>query len=244
MAASAKSVANATITIHSLRPPLAEIERCLDWFLADAGIQGHVTPTIQSGGQKARKRNGIQCNGWVSQGYQEKDTALQPLWSTREGQSLIELTLVAEHMNRSTLDILHTVCHEAVHLVAIHQGIKDCAASGRHNLKFKALAENMGLEVIGLDAAGKPTIKSVGYGVTKLGAALQHRLETEFLPNDAAFDVFRNLLNKAKKPSPPKFECPNCHEFVRGHAASNDRPATNIICGDCMVPMPQVDDIE
>lgn len=225
------------VTIHSLRPGLREIERLIEWTLTPADVQGHVVPIIQSGGHKAAK-----CNGWTAQGYRGSDKVLQPLWSTKEGQALIELTLVAEHLTRPTLDILATVVHECVHLAAISWGIKDCAKSGRHNQRFAELARFFGLELVGLDDQGKPANKALGYAHTCCSPALLERLTKDFVPDEAAFQLFRNFIHRnPPKPAPPKFECPSCDQSVRGHAASAQHAATNIICGNCMVPMVQLE---
>ena len=224
---------NDTLTLHSLRPGLAEIERLIEATLEDKAVSGHVVPTIQSGGRRVNK-----CYGWTAKGYTGEDGKLQPLWSTKEGEPLIELTLVAEHMNRTTVDICETVIHECVHLAAIARNIKDTSKSGRHNRRFKELAEQFGLVVEGLDIEGKPINKAIGYGNTALGPECTKWLALQFQPDEAAFDTFRNVLVKPKKPPMPRFDCQQCDEFVYGHDDTHDgRLATNVICGVCMVKM-------
>lgn len=223
------------LTIHSLAPGLREVERCLDWVLNQQGVTNHVTPIVQSGGNRNKK-----CNGYTAARYRGKaaDAPLQPYWSTKEGESSIELSLVGQNLDRPTIDIIGTVIHEAVHITAIARGIKDCALSGRHNKRFKELAESFGLVVVGLDDTGKPINKWVGYGLTELGDALKDRVINEFVPNDSAFAVFR--INRNKSRQPPKFECPTCKEFVRGHGETQTRVETYVFCGHCMVPMVKV----
>ena len=226
-----------TITIHSLRRGLAEIERLMDATLADSGVTGHVVPTIQSGGRRAVSPT-AKCYGWTARGYTGEDGKLQPLWSTKEGEPLTELTLVAEHMNRPTVDICETVIHECVHLAAIARNIKDTSKGGRHNKRFKELAESFGLVVEGLDIEGKPINKAIGYGNTALGPERTEWLALQFQPDESAFDTFRNVLVKPKKPPKPRFDCQQCDEFVYGHDDTHDgRLATNVICGVCMVKM-------
>lgn len=221
------------LVIHSLARGLDEIARCMEYILVPNGITCHVTPIIQTGGVRAKK-----CTAWTARGYTGEDGKLQPYWSTREGQGTIEVTLVAEHLNRPTLSILETVIHESVHVAANALGIKDTAKSGRHNKQFKELAERFGLVVAVDPDTGKPLGKQ-GYAQTSLGDVLKERLITDFVPNENAFNVFRNTIIKVSKPAQPKFECPDCGEFVRGHGETKTRPATNVICGDCKVKMVQ-----
>lgn len=71
-------------------------------------------------------------------------------WKTRstEDQLLHEVVVVAEHLDRTAEDIFETLAHEAAHALNFARGIHDCSPTSQyHNAKFKAAAEELGLEV-------------------------------------------------------------------------------------------------
>ena len=70
--------------------------------------------------------------------------------------------------------------------------------------------------------------------MTEVGESLRSRIVNDFKPNDTVFDVFRNILDKDKKPGVPRFECPVCAQHVYGHLESaTKKNPTNIYCGEC-----------
>ena len=68
--------------------------------------------------------------------------------SEKLGEPLAEVFLGGEGLVRGPVEVLGTLLHEAAHAVADVRGIEDTSRQGRwHNAKFKALAEELGLEV-------------------------------------------------------------------------------------------------
>jgi hypothetical protein len=68
-----------------------------------------------------------------------------------------EVLVSGEGLGRG-LDVLGTILHEATHGLAMARGIKDTSRQGRfHNLRFKALAEEMGQAVAKADPMAGPT---------------------------------------------------------------------------------------
>lgn len=65
----------------------------------------------------------------------------------QDGASYHEVLVVAEHLDRSSADIVETLLHEAAHALNFARGIKDCTRSQYHNQRFKAAAEEVGLRV-------------------------------------------------------------------------------------------------
>jgi len=70
---------------------------------------------------------------------------------------LPEVFIGGEGLARGPADVLATLLHEAAHALAHVRGIKDTSRQGRwHNAKFKALAEELGIEVTKDDRIGWP----------------------------------------------------------------------------------------
>lgn len=57
-----------------------------------------------------------------------------------------ELLVTAEHLDRGARDVFETLLHEAAHAINTARGVKDHAGQ-RHNGRFKAAAEELGLSV-------------------------------------------------------------------------------------------------
>lgn len=69
-------------------------------------------------------------------------------WQVLEGTSRIHEIFVAAEFIADADETLGTVIHEAAHAVASHRKVKDCSRQGRwHNKLFKAIAEELGLDV-------------------------------------------------------------------------------------------------
>ena len=70
------------------------------------------------------------------------------LLSWEAAASLSEVLITADGLAGSATDALGTLVHEAAHAIAFQRGIKDTSRQGRyHNKYFKAIAEEIGLEV-------------------------------------------------------------------------------------------------
>lgn len=63
-------------------------------------------------------------------------------WKLNE-ESVTEITIVAERLDRSLEEILETLLHEMVHLYNSQAGLKDCNAQQRHNKHFKKTAQEI-----------------------------------------------------------------------------------------------------
>lgn len=181
------------IDIKSLRPALAEVERFIEWRNEEMAIGAKVVPVIS----KRYRKNQLACFSDDS-------------WSTREGDGIHEIALSAEALNRTPAEILGSVTHEMVHLFAHTRGIKDCAKSGRHNKKFQGLAQDYGL--VCEKEEGR------GYGVTTLNPILAEKIEKEFKPDVAAFNLFRLIppVKEGKKSKSIKWVC-KCPMTVRSN---------------------------
>ena len=65
-----------------------------------------------------------------------------------QGERLAEVFIGGEGLARGPADVLGTLLHEAAHAIVHVRGIKDTSRQGRwHNARFKALAEELGIEV-------------------------------------------------------------------------------------------------
>jgi len=187
--------------IESLQPAMAELERALQWASKPTGINGnHVVPTLQTRGRK------VTCTGWFDVNR----------WSTREGQLCHEINFSAETLNRDPIDIIATAVHETVHLWCHSLKLKDVSSGGRHNKIFKEYAELLGLLV------EKPH-DSRGYAYTSPGEELAKRIESEFQPDIAAFNLFR-LVDVPKEKAPTKMKKWMC-------GCTTIRCATKVVAG-------------
>lgn len=64
------------------------------------------------------------------------------------GERVPEVFVGGEGLARGPAEVLATLLHEAAHALAHVRGIKDTSRQGRwHNARFKALAEELGIEV-------------------------------------------------------------------------------------------------
>lgn len=73
--------------------------------------------------------------------------ALRWTGKRKENHHLHEVVVVAEHLDRPAEEIIETLIHEAAHALNFERGIYDCSRSQYHNQRFKAAAEELGLEV-------------------------------------------------------------------------------------------------
>ncbi len=122
--------------------------------------------------------------------------------------------------------VLGTLLHEAAHALAHVRGIKDTSRQGRwHNARFKALAEELGIEVtkdsrIGWSPTTIPSGTREAYTevIDELGRVLRLHRAVEITGG------------QAKKPGPPTYVC-GCGRRVR--VAPSVLDAGPITCGLC-----------
>ena len=102
------------------------------WF-KPRGIRLSPRPviTIQ---MRTRRSNTL---GWFS----------ESVWHGRErdGESLSEINICAEHLQHDVYEIADTLIHEMVHYANALRGIEDCKSNQYHNKHFKRECENVGL---------------------------------------------------------------------------------------------------
>lgn len=109
-------------------------------------------------------------------------------WTDERGGHLHEIVLAAERLRER--DPAETLLHELVHAENFALGIKDTAGD-RHNLRFKKMAERIGLLV------NEKADSRLGFGITRLGP------DAEVFINAIAFR--RDFFSLKRKPeqSPP-----------------------------------------
>jgi len=139
---------------------------------------------------------------------------------------LPEVFVGGEGLVRGAADVLGTLLHEAAHALAHVRGIKDTSRQGRwHNAKFKALAEDLGIEVtkdprIGWSPTTIPASTRETYAevIDELGRVLRLHRYVELTGG------------KATKPTPPPCVC-ECGRKIR--VSPTVLAAGPITCGVC-----------
>jgi hypothetical protein len=142
------------------------------------------------------------------------------------GQRLPEVFVGGEGLARGPAAVLATLLHEAGHALAHVRGVKDTSRQGRwHNARFKALAEELGIEVtedpkLGWSPTNLPTVTREAYAgtIAELGAALRLIRDVEVAGE-----------GKKSKPSPPAV-C-GCGRKIR--VSKTVLVAGPILCGAC-----------
>jgi hypothetical protein len=127
---------------------------------------------------------------------------------------------------RGPVDVLGTLLHEAAHAAAHVRGIKDTSRQGRwHNARFKALAEELGIEV-----AKDPAI---GWSPTTLPEQTRQLYEATVVVLGQALRLYRSAEiagGETRKPGPPACVC-SCGRRIR--VAPSVLEAGPITCGVC-----------
>ncbi|MGQ0575454.1 MAG: hypothetical protein ACT4RN_14780 [Pseudonocardia sp.] len=144
-----------------------------------------------------------------------------------QAQELPEVFVGGEGLRRGPVQVLGTLLHEAAHALAHVRGIKDTSRQGRwHNAKFKALAEELGIEVvkderIGWSPTAVPVVTRDAYAdvIAQLGAALRLHRSVEI-----------TATGTIKTPGQPACVC-DCGRRIR--VAKSVLAAGPIVCGVC-----------
>lgn len=162
---------------------VGELVRLYHGLAELAGTKGAVllrgTPPVILVQTRGRKKGTL---GWHARSYWHYDV---------EGmESLHEITLSAETMNRDYMDIIETLLHEMVHHYNCLLGIRDCSASQYHNKAFLIAAERMGLEV-------RQTVGR-GWNSTSLGVRARKVIE-ELQPKKEVFGLYRQEYTAPKQ---------------------------------------------
>lgn len=192
--------------------------------------------------------------------YQVYGHFAQNRWVAKEnGTNIHELFVGGEGLQRGAAEVLATLLHEAAHGLAAARGIQDTSRQGRyHNTKFRALAEELGLEVshckeIGWSASTLPEMYRWDYRteIAALDRAILAHRRHEAAPGDAQPGTGgengedTDTEDKTKRKSSNNgcsMSCP-CGRKLRVSLKERDRGP--IICGLCMEPyQPPEDDDE
>ena len=158
------------------------------------------------------------------------------VWKTESGKASYELNIGADYLNRPIENIVATLIHEACHLYAMQNGIKDTSNKGvYHNKRFKALAEERGLTIERHDKYGwtitTPSEETINF-------CINNDLQEVLITRNTGFTFTgvgtgKNGNGTPVKPTAPKkgnsikWICPCCGAIVRS------TKILNIVCGDC-----------
>ena len=199
----------------SLAPLLLELRKLFRHVNA-VHYNGALPDPIITPPSHGRKRNLL---GYCSQA---------PWWRDRDGTTeRFEIGMSAEHLLRDPIEICSTMLHETAHYGNWYNGIKDCAKSGRHNKRFQAEAERLGLAV-----AEDPKI---GWAVTSLTAESKALIDAAQL-DMTAFDWGRYDLNVPRVKAETKMKKWTCGCYPIRAAVE-----INLVCQTCGKPLVKVD---
>lgn len=169
-------------------------------------------------------------------GGAKKSGKLGHFWAGRwnvTGDSTPEVVLVAEALKREAVEVFGTIVHEAAHALAFGRGIADTDKSGkRHNKKFKAIAEELGLEV------NSEPDKTRGYAFTSVPDGTANKYSDTIHALSEALTLYRNAVGtkgggKTKDRNLAAASC-ECGRKIR--VAVSTLEEAPIICSLCETP--------
>ena len=149
--------------------------------------------------------------------------SVQKVWHNNE-TATHELNLSADYLNRPIENVVATLIHEACHLYAIANDIKDTSNNGvYHNKKFKKLAEDRGLAISRHEKYGwtitDPTEETLDFCINNGFEDIQIVRQSSFSFGGFSGGKAGNgtpIAPKPKKPSSTrKYICPSCSMSVR-----------------------------
>lgn len=162
--------------------------------------------------------------------------SVNKVWHNNE-TATHELNLSADYLNRPIENVVATLIHEACHLYAIANDIKDTSNNGvYHNKKFKQLAEDRGLEISRHDKYGwtitEPTEETIDFcinnGFEDIQIVRQSMFSLGGFSGGKAGNGSTSIAPKPKKPSSTrKYICPCCGNSFRA------TKEINVMCMDC-----------
>ena len=187
--------------------------------------------------------DGVLANPVITIQKEKKNTlgtfATKPTWFKKDDESICyhEININPLYLNEDYIDILSVLVHEMCHMYNSQNNIKDTSGK-KHNKKFKAIAEQVGLKdaddndnwgYTTASGALKECFKDIGEDIIEV-------LNTCVYLND---DVYNNPPKKRKK-TIFKYICPSCGMVVKAKAEKN------IVCGACemQLEMEEVEDEE
>lgn len=167
------------------------------------------------------------------------------VWRRKE-DDLFELNIAAEVLDYPIEELLDTVIHEQVHIYCRVNQISECSRNGTyHNKKFKELAESHGLKCVytggayGWNTTAAENDMLLEYALEKgySEMAIARKSSRPVRIGGTAQQGGGRLPAGEKRPSSTrKLICSGgCGQTVRA------TKAVNIICGNCLVPMIEVE---
>ncbi len=144
-----------------------------------------------------------------------------------EGATVHEVLIGGEGLKLGADEVLATLLHEGAHALALARGIKDTSRQGRyHNRKFKALAEELGLQIA--EAPG------IGWSATVLPAETAERYRGTLDDLADAITLHRRPEGQRGAPTPSRNAIAavcGCGRRVRVAPTTLDAGA--IVCALC-----------
>lgn len=150
-------------------------------------------------------------------------------WSNNDGHATHELFIGGEGLERGAVATLGTLLHEAAHGAALVRGIKDTSRQGRyHNKRFKAIANEFGIEV---EQAG-----SIGWSQTSVPRRTVDAYAEQINLLDRAIIAHRHhglleVITGGGSNNGRSLEC-GCGRKIR--CSNKVHNQGEIICGLCM----------
>lgn len=143
-----------------------------------------------------------------------------------------EIMLSGEGLARGAEATLGTVLHEAAHAIAHARGVQDTSNNGRyHNKRFKAIAEELGIEV-------EITEPTRGWSATKLAEGTTERYAKPLEALSAALTTYKKSEvapagpDKPRRSTKVKIDCA-CGTPVSVSKIWFEEKLHGIECGDC-----------
>lgn len=152
-------------------------------------------------------------------------------WHSAGGDELDEIFVGGEGLERGAAAVFATELHEAAHALARRRGIQDTSRQGRyHNLRFRALAEELGLHI------DKHPV--IGWSTTTLPDATAERYAAVITDLERAITIYRRHEaptgeKEPHKSGPVACVC-GCGRRIR--VAPAVLAVGPIVCGVCEQP--------
>lgn len=137
-----------------------------------------------------------------------------------------EVLISGEGFQRAGKDVLGTLLHEAAHGLATARKLKDTSRAGRyHNKVFKALAQELGLEV---EKQG-----SYGLARTSVPAETEKKWQSTIKALDQVIQTFRFAEGQSKKKPGSRMLLAVCACETKIRLSKQAYEAAAIICTAC-----------